>query len=195
MVHILLKPGLENVKHYFTSVWDDCNCAVVWALKIPCPFLPSLHSHKKNYRICYTPICFICAYIIAPECICIEITLKCKELPFVSRWALTLKSGDARCLVSPSWVSTPETFPLPIIISHLYLSKRSNFSHSSSPPFHWWSCTLSSCERNPSVDILSSLQHKSTRAYVLLPFLPAEFWKFSDHMASQERILRTSLVV
>ena len=59
---------------------------------------------------------------------------------------------------------------------------------------HWRSCTLSLCERNPSVDILSSLQHKSTRAYVLLPFLPAEFWKFSDHMASQEHILRTSLV-
>ena len=30
-VHILLKPGLENVEHYFTSVWDECNCAVVWA--------------------------------------------------------------------------------------------------------------------------------------------------------------------
>ena len=29
-VHILLKPGLENFEHYFDSVWDDCNCAVVW---------------------------------------------------------------------------------------------------------------------------------------------------------------------
>ena len=31
MVHILLKPGVENFEHYFTSVWDECNCAVVWA--------------------------------------------------------------------------------------------------------------------------------------------------------------------
>ena len=31
MVHVLLKPGLENFKHYFTSMWDKCNCAVVWA--------------------------------------------------------------------------------------------------------------------------------------------------------------------
>ena len=31
MVHILLKPGLENFEYYFTSVWDECNCAVVWA--------------------------------------------------------------------------------------------------------------------------------------------------------------------
>ena len=31
MVHILLKPGLENFEHYFISVWDACNCVVVWA--------------------------------------------------------------------------------------------------------------------------------------------------------------------
>ena len=29
-VHILLKPGLENFEHYFTSMWDECNCAIVW---------------------------------------------------------------------------------------------------------------------------------------------------------------------
>ena len=31
-VHVLLKPGLENFEHYFTRVWDECNCAVVRAL-------------------------------------------------------------------------------------------------------------------------------------------------------------------
>ena len=30
-VHILLKPGLKNFEHYFTSVWDECNRAVVQA--------------------------------------------------------------------------------------------------------------------------------------------------------------------
>ena len=30
MIHILLKLGLVNFEHYFTSVWDECNCAVVW---------------------------------------------------------------------------------------------------------------------------------------------------------------------
>ena len=29
MVHVLLKPGLENFEHYFTSMRDECNCAVV----------------------------------------------------------------------------------------------------------------------------------------------------------------------
>ena len=30
-VHVLLKLGLEDFEHYFASVWDECNCAVVWA--------------------------------------------------------------------------------------------------------------------------------------------------------------------
>ena len=29
MVHILLKPGLQDFKHYFTSIGDECNCVVV----------------------------------------------------------------------------------------------------------------------------------------------------------------------
>ena len=28
MVHVLLKPGLENFEHYFVSMWDECNCVV-----------------------------------------------------------------------------------------------------------------------------------------------------------------------
>ena len=31
MVHVLLKLGLDNFEHYFASVWDECNCVVVWA--------------------------------------------------------------------------------------------------------------------------------------------------------------------
>ena len=31
MVHVLLKPELENFEHYFTSMWDECKCVVVWA--------------------------------------------------------------------------------------------------------------------------------------------------------------------
>ena len=29
-VHILLKPSLEIFEHYFASIWDKCNCVVVW---------------------------------------------------------------------------------------------------------------------------------------------------------------------
>ena len=30
MIHVLLKPDLENFEYYFTSMWDECNCVVVW---------------------------------------------------------------------------------------------------------------------------------------------------------------------
>ena len=30
LVHVLLKPSLKNFEHYFASVWNECNCVVVW---------------------------------------------------------------------------------------------------------------------------------------------------------------------
>ena len=30
MVHVLLKPCLENFEHYFSRVWDECSCTVLW---------------------------------------------------------------------------------------------------------------------------------------------------------------------
>ena len=27
---VLLKPSLENIEHYFASMWHECNCVVVW---------------------------------------------------------------------------------------------------------------------------------------------------------------------
>ena len=48
MVHILLKPGLENCEHYLTSVWDECNCAVVWAF-FGIAFLRYILHINKNF--------------------------------------------------------------------------------------------------------------------------------------------------
>ena len=31
LVHILLKPNLENFEHYFASMWNECNYVVVAA--------------------------------------------------------------------------------------------------------------------------------------------------------------------
>ena len=78
-VHLLLNPGLENFEHYFASVWDECNCAVVWAFfgiaflwdwneNWPFPVLwpllsfPNLlaywvqHFHSMIFRVWNTPI-------------------------------------------------------------------------------------------------------------------------------------------
>jgi len=30
MFHVLLKHGFDNFAYYFASVWDECNCVVVW---------------------------------------------------------------------------------------------------------------------------------------------------------------------
>ena len=30
LIHVLLNPSLENFEHYFASIWDECNCVVVW---------------------------------------------------------------------------------------------------------------------------------------------------------------------
>ena len=30
LVHLLLKPHLENFEHYFASLWDECNCVIIW---------------------------------------------------------------------------------------------------------------------------------------------------------------------
>ena len=31
LVQTLLKTSLVNFEHYFASVWDECNCIIVWA--------------------------------------------------------------------------------------------------------------------------------------------------------------------
>ena len=31
-VHVLLKLSLKNFKHYLASLWNECNCVVVWSL-------------------------------------------------------------------------------------------------------------------------------------------------------------------
>ena len=32
MIHVLLKPSLENFEHYFSSIWNMCNCAIPWTV-------------------------------------------------------------------------------------------------------------------------------------------------------------------
>ena len=49
MVHVLLKPGLENFEHYFNSMWDERNCAVVWAFLIHI-FMSFYHSGSSYFQ-------------------------------------------------------------------------------------------------------------------------------------------------
>ena len=94
-VHVLLKPGLENFEHYFTSVWDECNCAVVWAffgvgLDGPQPlvvmkassagFSPTrirhhscLHIHRTRRRRVFPEAMFTVLQRIFCFCVCLII--------------------------------------------------------------------------------------------------------------------------
>ena len=60
-VHVLLKPGLENFEHYFASMWNECNCVLVWAF-FGISFLwdwnenrpfPVLSSHCWVFQMCW----------------------------------------------------------------------------------------------------------------------------------------------
>ena len=57
-VHMLLKPGLENFEHYFTSMWDDCNCAVVWIFLA----LPFFVIRMKTYLFQSYGHCRVCQF-------------------------------------------------------------------------------------------------------------------------------------
>ena len=54
MVHILLKPGLENFEHYFTRVLDECSCVVVEVLEFQLSYFKSFKKDavKVLHSIC-----------------------------------------------------------------------------------------------------------------------------------------------
>ena len=61
--HVLLKPGLQNFEHYLTSMWDECNCALVWAF-FGMTFLwdwnenwPQSCSHCWVFQLCWLIEC------------------------------------------------------------------------------------------------------------------------------------------
>ena len=60
----LLMPGLKNFEHYFASMWDECNCVVVWAFFVivflwdwnenwPFPVLWIIYIHVAKYCLYY----------------------------------------------------------------------------------------------------------------------------------------------
>ena len=51
-VHILLKLGLENFEQYFISMWDECNCVVVWAFGMKTDLFQSC-GHCWVFQICW----------------------------------------------------------------------------------------------------------------------------------------------
>ena len=62
-VYVLWKPGLENFEHYFASMWDECNCVVVWiffSIKMKTDLFQSC-GHCWVFQICWHIEC--CTFI------------------------------------------------------------------------------------------------------------------------------------
>ena len=64
-VHVFLKPGLENFEHYFTSVWDECNCAVVDKV-INC----DSHCFRTLFPLSVSMLRTLYFYSLKQNCLC-----------------------------------------------------------------------------------------------------------------------------
>ena len=77
MVHVLLKPCLENFQHYFASVWDECNCPVVWAL-FGIAFLWDWNEIWSYWFLFPSVFLYLC---LLPNISFLEPCLSCPDLP------------------------------------------------------------------------------------------------------------------
>ena len=66
LVHVLLKPSLENFEHYFTSSWNEHNCVIAWTFfciaflwdwsenwpfPVLCPLLKIFHHRHHTFHM------------------------------------------------------------------------------------------------------------------------------------------------
>ena len=63
-VHVLLKPDLENFEHYVASMWDECNCVVVWT----CFGIAYLWDWNENWPFLVLWPLLSFPYLLAREC-------------------------------------------------------------------------------------------------------------------------------
>ena len=117
---LLLKPGLENFEHYFTSVWDECNCVVVWAFfgiaflwdwneNWPFPVLWPLLSFPNLWHIeCSTfPASSFRIWNSSTGIPSLPLALFVVMLPKVHLTSHSRMSGS-RWVIIPSWLSGHE---------------------------------------------------------------------------------------
>ena len=117
LVHVQLKPSLENFEHYFATLWDKCNCMVVWTF-FGIAFLRTgmktdlfqSCGHCWVFQICWHIECstFTASYfriwnsstgILSPP-----LALFIVMLPKALLTSLSRMSGS-RWVITPSWLS------------------------------------------------------------------------------------------
>ena len=102
--HILLKPSLENFEHYFASVWDECNCAVVWIL-FGIAFLWERNcGHCWVFQICWHTKC---STLRASSSRIWNISVGNLFIVMLPKAHLTwhFRMSGSRWVITPSWLS------------------------------------------------------------------------------------------
>ena len=118
MVHVPLKPGLENFEHYFASMWDECMCSglnilwycislgLEWKLTFSSPVANAEFSkfagilsaalsqhHLLGFEI--VQLEFIQSiYVCVCVCVCMCLSLSWVRL-FVTPWAVARQSSQS----------------------------------------------------------------------------------------------------
>ena len=112
LAHVLLKPGLENFEHYFTSMWYEWICAAVWTffgIGLKTDLFQS-YGHCWVFQIClhiecstFTAACFriwnISTGIPSPPLALFVVMLPEAHFTFHSRMS------DFRWVITPWWLS------------------------------------------------------------------------------------------
>ena len=111
-IHLLLKPGLENFEHFFTSMWDECNCAVVWAFfgiafpwnwnenwHFPSVFQICWHIEWNSFTASSFRILKSSTGMPSPPLTWFVVMLSKAHLTSHSRMS------GSRCVITPSWLS------------------------------------------------------------------------------------------
>ena len=118
LVHVLLKSGLENFEHYFASVWDECNCMVVWTV-FGIAFLRDWNEKTELFQSCG----HCCVFQISWRIECSTLTASSFRIcnsstgipsPPLALFAVMLPkahlTSDSR-MSGSSWVITPSWLP------------------------------------------------------------------------------------
>ena len=91
MVHVLLKPGLENFEHYFASMWDECSCTIVWTYWCFQRPIWLYISGLSSSRWVITPswlsgslISFLCSYSMYSFNLFLIYSASVRSVPFLS---------------------------------------------------------------------------------------------------------------
>ena len=101
-VHVLLKPGLENFEHYFTSIWYECNCAVVWT------FLGIAFLWDWNKNWCFLVLWPLLSWFLCvPGFMLMLFVLSCKTWSVVKLglgWPVPLQGLNNLKILLPSYL-------------------------------------------------------------------------------------------